>query len=61
MAFKLYRSGEYVDRPLLTEKEIKFILVLLENVTTEDAKIQAQKSELVAKLLRSKIRIDKIK
>lgn len=60
MAIKL-TSGQLADRPLLTEEELKFILICVHNTRVESEQLALQKDKVLNKLLNSKIRIDKLK
>lgn len=61
MAIKLTRTNEYADRPLLTEKEIKFLRKTLTDIPypTDDTEILGW--SIVAKLARCERRINKLK
>lgn len=61
MAIKLKRTNEYADRPLLTEKEIKFLRQTLTDMvyTADDTEILGW--SIIAKLARCERRINKLK
>ena len=61
MAIKLKRSGELADRPLLTEKEIKFIKDILQDWHSPDDEQEILKWLIVDKLMRCELRINKLK
>lgn len=60
MAYK-NNKGVYLDRPLLTEDELKFIMLCVQNTTVLSDDLKIKKDTCLSKLLRSKLRIDKIK
>ena len=60
MAIKL-ANGELADRPLLTEEDLKFIMLCVHNTTVNSEKLALQKDAVLNKLLASKLRIDKLK
>lgn len=60
MAFK-NTKGVYLDRPLLTEDELKFIMLCVQNTTVMTDDLKVKKDACMSKLLRSKLRIDKLK
>lgn len=61
MAIKLKRNGELADRPLLTEKEIKFIIKLLDEWHAKDDPEIFIWWQLATKLKRCEWRINKLK
>ena len=61
MAIKLKRNGELADRPLLTEKEIKFIIDILKDLKGLDDEQELFLWEIVVKLKRCEWRINKLK
>ena len=62
MAFQLNKSKNYVDRPLLTEQDINYLLQLLYNQADPPTNEEdILRWNIAAKLTRSKYRIDKLK
>ena len=61
MAIKLKRNNELADRPLLTEKEIKFIIDMLQDWHSPDDEQEIFIWQIVAKLKRCEWRINKLK
>ena len=61
MAIKLTRTNEYADRPLLTEKEIKFLRKSLTDIVYPDDNAEILGWSIIAKLARCERRINKLK
>ena len=61
MAIKLTRTNEYADRPLLTEKEIKFTIDILKDLKGLDDEQEIFLWQIITKLKRCEWRINKLK
>lgn len=61
MAIKLTRTNEYADRPLLTEKEIKFLRKTLTAMPYPADDTEILGWSIIAKLARCERRINKLK